>query len=174
MKKLKYYAPYWVSAIIAASAAIVIFLVVLRTTPFIELPELAAELENEQYFIREDGLVMKTEANYHPDAIVDAVSGMPHRIGQLKVKEINEMLPHEYAALICDSNIYVRQDGSTFVRLYGYHGTAWEYIQPVCPPSGLPADAAKTEWEINEISDANGTPSSRIGISVPAKIRRKL
>lgn len=167
MKKLKYYAPYWVSALILIAFAVFI-LPRFKTTAFSELPQLAAELESEQHFIREDGTVMKATGDHSPNAIVDIVNGMPHRIGALKVKELNAMHPHEYAALIHDI-IYIRQDGSVFARQYGFGGDSKEFIAPVCPLSELPDTAAEAEWEIREIYSPDGFPSSRIGLYIPAK-----
>ena len=68
MRKIKYYAPYWVSAIVVI--AIVLLIIIKRFgtctedgfsiyTPFSELPELAATLENDNYFISENGTILK-------------------------------------------------------------------------------------------------------------------
>ncbi len=154
MKKVKYYAPYWVSAIIVA--VIIIGIAALlhgRITPFSELPQLAAELESNDYFIREDGIIMESTDSR------DAYTGTAltpcdqYWVKKPKAKAIHEMLPHEYAALISDEDIYVRKDGKVFVRHIKYPGLKKEYVLPICPPSQLPEDASEAEIEVMEEHD---------------------
>lgn len=166
MKKLKYYAPYWVSAIIAAALAALLLIVLDRITPFSELPELAAGLEESDMFIREDGVVMTSEGSYGSTEALTGYNNELHWIGQPKAKVLHEMLPHEYAAMISEDKIYLRQDGGVFVRINNYPGIAKECIEPICLPSELPESAAEIEAEINAASGLKA--GTAIEVLVPA------
>lgn len=146
MKRLRYYAPYWVSAIIITIVIVISVLLFGRITPFSELPQLAAALESDDYFIREDGVIMKA-AGKSATGVSLKPTGQ-HWVGKIKAKELHEMLPHEYAALISDKDIYVRKDGRVFAQHISYPGLNREYALPICPPSKLPDDSADAEIEI--------------------------
>ncbi len=151
MRKIKYYAPYWVSAIVVIAIALLfINRYGTRTedgfsvyTPFSELPELAATLENDNYFIREDGAVVKRVGGTRVSVRLAISEEHPSKIvGSFKPKPLSEMRPHEYAAYIYDRPIFVRQDGSVYANRSGT-------TLRVCPPSELPDSAVEAEMQIS-------------------------
>ena len=151
MKKIKYYAPYWVSAlVIIAIALLIINRYGTRTedgftvyTPFSELPELAATLENDNYFISENGTILKRVGGTRVSVRLAISEEHPSKIvGSFKPKPLSEMCPHEYAAYIYDRPIYVRQDGSVYANRSGT-------TMRVCPPSELPDSAVEAKMQIS-------------------------
>lgn len=145
MKKLRYYAPYWIAALVLIALAALLLSYFGGIVPFSELPELASELENEHYFIREDGVVMKQVGGTEVSSVLMEYDGKLkdqfRLIGSFKPRDLSEMLPHEYAALISSGKIYVCQDGSVYAHRNEVNRGGKEYTIRVCPPSELPADA---------------------------------
>jgi len=152
MRKIKYYAPYWVSAIVVI--AIVLLIIIKRFgtrtedgfsvyTPFSELPELAATLENDNYFISENGTILKRVGGTRVSVRLATSEEHPSKIvGSFKPKPLSEMRPHEYAAYIYDRPIFVRQDGSVYANRSST-------TMRVCPPSELPDSAVEAEMQIS-------------------------
>lgn len=152
MRKIKYYAPYWVSAIVVI--AIVLLIIIKRFgtctedgfsihTPFSELPELAATLENDNYFISENGTILKRVGGTRVSVRLAVSEEHPSKIvGSFEPKPLSEMRPHEYAAYIYDRPIFVRQDGSVYANRSGT-------TMRVCPPSELPDSAVEAEMQIS-------------------------
>ncbi len=176
MKKVKYYAPYWVSALVVIALAV--FLInrfgtrtgngIAVYTPFSELPELAAELESNDYFISEDGVVMKrvggTQVSVH---LAKSEEHDPNVIDNFKPGALSDMLPHEYAALILQDKIYIRKDGQVFAPHGNSNTGSKKYIRRICPPSQLPENAVKSDWEITA-PDSISRDIPAISVSVPA------
>lgn len=166
MKKLKYYAPYWVSALVLI-LGFTVYMLFFRFHPFSELPALAAELESNEFFIREDGAVMKNvgKSEAFPMAQqVESHEGNRYKVRNPEPKPLTEMLPHEYAALICDEHIFVRKDGKIFSVAYESKAAVVRAsLQQVCPPSELPAEALPADLLIK------GSSSHNLGVHVPLK-----
>ncbi len=170
MKKIRYYAPYWVLALIVI-AAVIVYMLFFRFQPFVKLPELAATLESNEYFLREDGAIMKKFSTTKTYIGVVDHDGQRYRVRNFDAKPISEMLPHEYAALICDAPIYVRKDGSVFTTKHEtYTNESRYFIEQVCTPSELPEDASEAEIEMFGKHDrySERQPAS-ISVRIPAK-----
>ena len=165
MNKIRYYAPYLVTVIVLV-LAIIVYMSFFRPYPFVKLPELAATLESNEYFLREDGAVMKNagKSDAYPAASpVETTEAKPYKVRNLKAKPINEMLPHEYAALISEKHIFVRKDGKVFTTDHEYTIVKpyKAYLREVCTPSELPENASVAEFEIENSIHAS------IGVFVP-------
>lgn len=149
MKKIRYYAPYWILALIIV--AVIIYMMFFRFHPFSELPKLAATLESNEYFIREDGAIMinsrKTDA-FPGVSPVDTHEGKRYKVRNPEAKPVGEMLPHEYAALICEDDVFVRKDGKVFTTEFEYVSPRIAYLRQLCQPSFLSEDALEEEIEI--------------------------
>lgn len=173
MKKLRYYAPYWILALVII-AAVIIYMLFFRLHPFSELPELAATLESNEYFLREDGAVMKNagKSEAYPTASpVEATEAKPYKVRNLTAKPIDEMLPHEYAALISEKHIFVRKDGKIFTTDHNYTKTkpSKAYLREVCTASQLPDNASEANIEVTGERDrySEQMPAS-IEVRIPA------
>ena len=163
MKKIKYYAPYWVTVIVLV-LAVIVYMSFLRPYPFVKLPELAATLESNEYFLREDGAVMKN-AGKSDYLAAPPTDKKPYNVLSLKAKSTAEMLPHEYAALVSDRHIFVSKDGSIFTTGHDYTviDPHKPYLCETCTPSQLPDNASEANMEVTKKSD-------RYSAQMPASI----
>ena len=167
MTRLRYYAPYWISAIVVIALVLLLLRGCNRVTPFGELPELAAELESRYLFICEDGSLWEMTGEEPParnDIILAPRGGKAHLVSDPEFKSLSDMRLHEYAALISHEPIYIRQDGRVYYRAnYSPIGKKC-YASPISYQlSELPESAAPAEWAIKQKGN------SAIELTVPAE-----
>lgn len=184
MKKLRYYAPYWLSAIVIIAivfAAAAFFRGRGKINAYSELPGLAAELKDNEHFLRSDGTVWKFSEDIHDSLILTPVTDTEkHKIDSAEAKSLSEMLPHEYAELCSDYPIYIRKDGSVYCKRARRGNDEYlVYVHPFSTPSELPEDSVSSEagWKIT--GDTNGgmsftVPIPQTSVDVSCRLSVKL
>lgn len=116
MKKLKYYAPYWVSAIVVI--ALILTIVLLRNREQPTLYDYALTMESSDYFIRDDRSIWQFGEELDNGYIKVKPTDEASKIVKNYTDEENleQMSLYEFA-LAAHKTVYIRQDGSAWADM---------------------------------------------------------
>lgn len=158
MKKLKYYAPYWVSAIVVI--AIILTIVLLRRREPPTLYDYALTMESSDYFLRDDrSLWQFSEELYNGYIKIKPTGESSKKVKNYTDKEkLEQMSLYEFALAAYDT-VYIRQDGSVWISVgtastklpdYAVEIKAIDYeLAPASPPELSAAIVRETEKSID-------------------------
>lgn len=106
MKKLRYYAPYWVSLLIVISAVIAI--PAYKRSKEITLYNYAFTLEDNSYFVNRGYILREVKTYDNGYVLIESTEDtLPRHVTLPESTDLNELLPGEFTG-------YIRQDGSAW------------------------------------------------------------
>ena len=172
MKKIRYYAPYWVSAIVIIT--IVLAIVLSRKSEPHTLSYYARTMESNDYFLRDDHSIWQFSKELYNGYTKISPTGESFK----KVKNytnnenLEQMSLHEFALMTYDT-AYIRRDGSVWVAV-GVSSTklpntvialkAIDYeLDPTSPPQLSASLSAASSYTVR----LNMTNNSDTEISTP-------
>ena len=124
MKKIKYYAPYWVSLLLVIS--VIIAVSAYKRTKEITLYNYALTLEDNSYFVN-GRYILREEKTYENGYVLIKASEdtVPRHVTLPLSTDLNELLPGEFTG-------YIRQDGSAW-RVSDISNRVYTILEPYFP-----------------------------------------